>query len=261
MDLKTQNWKNFTDQHWHDWHGIWTRYTPQGEVQESFRSLRQFSGNSEGTKVHHTNQYIYTEDRVKEESWDYNQQDNALSDGLFHPQAESMRGYFFPSGHSAWLTTQLKAGSYFAMELFFRYQNLRHSAGMVYDGEGKLCRTANIREDYTGFPSQYWSTDLEQLAERSLQGNWQGTSVTITADLKISNPVPKALDWDWQGYQTFFLPDGVSISCLDKVSIDNPLKFAVNWLVKPTELHQLTVNYDQSGFFDSLNLDLLYLSN
>ncbi len=100
MDLKTQNWKNFIDQHLYAWHGIWTRYTPEGSVKESFRSLRHFEGNSDKTEIYHLNKYIYAEDNVKEESWTYNQSTNSLSDGIFHPQAEVMRAYFFPSGHA-----------------------------------------------------------------------------------------------------------------------------------------------------------------
>ncbi len=60
MDFQEQNWKNFTDQHLHDWHGIWTRYTPTGDVQESFRSLRRFQGSSGKTEIYHLNQYIYS---------------------------------------------------------------------------------------------------------------------------------------------------------------------------------------------------------
>ena len=73
MELKDKNWKNFTANHLRDWHGIWTRYSPQGEVKESFQSLRSFQSNPEQTEIHQTNRYIYAEDNIKEESWDYNQ--------------------------------------------------------------------------------------------------------------------------------------------------------------------------------------------
>jgi hypothetical protein len=61
------------------------------------------------------------------------------------------------------VSTKLKTGSYFAVELFFKYEELRHSVGIVYDEHGSLFRTANIREDAASFPSQYWSTELIQL--------------------------------------------------------------------------------------------------
>ncbi|WP_313890030.1 MULTISPECIES: DUF3598 family protein [Nostoc] len=41
MDVKERNWNYFT-KHLLNWHGIWTRYTPVGDVKESFQSLRSF---------------------------------------------------------------------------------------------------------------------------------------------------------------------------------------------------------------------------
>ena len=254
MDLKTQNWKNFTDQHLYDWYGIWTRYTPTGGIKESFRSLRHFEANAEKTDIDQLNKYIYDEDNIKEESWTYNESKNSLSDGMFHPQSELMRGYFFPSGHSIWAATQLKSEAYFGMEIFFRYQSLRHSVGIVYDDQGNLFRTANIREDSTGYPSSYWSTDLEQLSQRDLQKNCQGTSITITPDLQISEPVSTEFNWGWEGNETFFLPDGVSIICPHQVTIGTPFSCAVNWLINDTEIHQLIANYDSAGNFNNLTL-------
>ncbi|NEO44646.1 MAG: DUF3598 family protein [Moorea sp. SIO4A3] len=259
MELKDQNWKNFTANHLRDWHGIWTRYSPSGEVKESFQSLRIFQGNPEQTEIHQINRYIYAEDNVKEESWDYNQQENSLPDGIFHPQADSMRTICFESGHTAWVTRQLKPDSYFGVELFFRYEELRHSVGIVYDKQGALFRTANIREDARGFPSQYWSKEIEQVSDRNLSGNWQGTYVTMTPDLKISEPVATQLNWGCEGHNTFFLPDGVSISCPEQVSVGTPCTLAANWLVTPSKLQQLKVKYDESGAFAALTLEQLHL--
>ena len=195
MELQTQNWQNFTANNVRDWQGIWTRYSPLGEVTESFRSLRSFYSDSNKIEIAQTNRYIYDDGNIKEQTWEFNLESNSLADGMFHPQNESMRGLFLASGHAAWVTRQLKIDSFLAVELFFRHENLRHSVGIVYNQEGALFRTANIREDETNFPSQFWSTDLQQVSERNLSGNWQGTSITITADLKISEPVPTKLNW------------------------------------------------------------------
>ena len=259
MELKDQNWRNFTANHLRDWHGIWTRYTPHGDVKESFQSARLFKSNPELTEIHQTNRYIYDSDNIKEESWSYNQQDNSLADGMFHPSRSTMRGFFFKSGHAVWLSTQLQEGSYLGAELFFRNEDLRHSVGIVYDQQGNLFRTANIREDARGFPSQFWSKEIEQVSDRNLSSNWQGTSVTITPDLKISEPVPTQLHWGWKGHKTFYLPDGVSISCPDQVSVGTPFTLVANWLVTPSKLQQLNVKYDESGAFAALTLEQLHL--
>lgn len=259
MNLKDQNWKNFTDSHLYDWYGIWTRYTPQGNVKESFQSVRLFKSNPELTEIHQTNRYIYDSDNIKEESWSYNQQDNSLDDGMFHPSRSTIRGFFLKSGHAVWLSTQLQEGSYLGAELFFRNENLRHSVGIVYDELGNLFHTANIREDLRGFPSQYWSTDIEQLPERNLNGNWQGTSMTMTSDLNISTPVSTSLKWEWKGHKTFYLPDGVSISCPQKITFGTPFILVGNWLLNDAQMQQLMVKYGQSGNFSSLILQNLWL--
>ena len=258
INLKEQNWQNFTLHHLRNWHGIWTRYSPQGEVTESFKSQRSFHSNPEKTEIVQTNRYKYDDGRTEEKSWEFNELSNSLSDGLFHPENQSMRGVFFSSGHAAWETKKLKTGSYFAVELFFIHNQLRHSVGIVYDQHGSLFRTANIREDADGFPSQYWSTELNQLPERNLNGLYQGSAVTITPDLKISAPVPTQLHFPSEGDKTFFLPDGVSVSCPDKVSVGTSFTIAANWLLEPSTIQQLLIGYNESGDFSALTLELLH---
>ncbi|MGK7954580.1 MAG: DUF3598 family protein [Crocosphaera sp.] len=259
MNLKEQNWKNFTAQHLYDWHGIWTRYTPTGEVLSSFRSLRHFEGNTDKTEIYQLNKYMYAEDNVKEESWNYNLSDHGLEDGMFHPQTNLMRGYYFPSGHATWVMTQLETGSPFGMELFFRYQHLRHSVGIVYDDQGNLMRTANIREDSAGYPSSFWSTELDPLPSRELLQNSQGMSINLTSDLHISDPVATQFTWSRDGHKVFYLPDGVSISCPEKLSVGYPFCCMVNWLINEQEMQQLIANYDASGKFQSLTLESYHL--
>ena len=258
-DLKAQNWQNFTLHHLRNWYGIWTRYSRQGNVTESFKSQRSFHSNSEKTEIAQTNYYMYDDGRREEKSWEYNELSNSLSDGLFHPQNQSMRGVFLSSGHGVWETTKLKTGSYFAVELFFIHNQIRHSVGIVYDEQGSLFRTANIREDADGFPSQYWSTELNQLPERNLNGEYQGSAVTITPDLKISAPVPTQLHFPFEGNKTFFLPDGVSVSCPDKVSVGASFTIVANWLLEPETIQQLLIGYDERGDFSALTLEILSL--
>lgn len=259
MDFKEQNWKNMCANHLRDWHGIWTRYSPQGDITESFQSLRSFRSNREQTAISQTNRYMYANGSTREESWEYDQQSNSLPNGLFHPARQTMRGFFFEQGAATWVVTQLETGSYLGMELFFRYEDLRHSVGIVYDGSGSLMRTASVREDSAGFPSKYWSTELNLLFERNLSGSWQGTSVTLTSDLNVSPLAPTQLRWPWEGHETFFFPDGISLSCPGTVSIGTDFAIAVNWLVTPSQLQQLIVKYDESGAFSTLTLEQFHI--
>jgi hypothetical protein len=255
ISLKQQNWQHFTLHHLRDWYGIWTRYSPSGNVTNSFTSQRSFESNPQKTEIVQTNHYIYADGTTEKRSWEYNEVSNSRWDGLFHPESESMRGFFFGSGHAAWATTKLELGSYFAVELFFICNELRHSVGVVYDKLGSLLRIANIREDARGFPSQYWSDELNQLPQRNFTGNWQGTSVVMTRDLKISAPIPTELKFPLGSNKTFFLPDGVSVSCPDQVDVGSCFTIAANWRLELETMQQLLIYYDESGSFCTLTLE------
>ncbi|MDJ0697629.1 DUF3598 family protein [Mastigocoleus sp. MO_188.B34] len=65
MQLKERNWQNFIANHMRDWHGIWTRYSPTGEIMESFQSLRSFRSNPEKTIIHQSNRHIYADGKIE----------------------------------------------------------------------------------------------------------------------------------------------------------------------------------------------------
>ncbi|WP_293044337.1 MULTISPECIES: DUF3598 family protein [unclassified Moorena] len=260
MELKEQNWKNFTENHLREWHGIWTRYSPEGEIIESFQSLRSFRSNPEQTELYHTNRYIYADGRIEEKKWQSKKQDKVLPDGMVHPAFPSMRSFFFEQGAATWSAKQLEPGSIFQpAELFFKHEDIRHSVPILYDTNGSLMRIVSIREDAADFPSNYWSKEINLLPERNLSGNWQGTSVTMTPDLKVSDPIATQLNWPLAGNKMFFFPDGISLSCPTQVSIGTSFTIAANWLVTDSQLQQLSVNYDNYGAFSGLTLELLHL--
>ncbi|AOX02362.1 hypothetical protein BJP34_25575 [Moorena producens PAL-8-15-08-1] len=260
MELKEQNWKNFTANHLRDWHGIWTRYSPEGEIIESFQSLRSFRSNPEQTEIYQTNRSIYADGRIEEKKWQSNKQDKVLPDGIIHPALPSMRSFFFEQGAATWSAKQLEPGSVFQpAELFFKHENIRHSVAIIYESNGSLMRAVSIREDAAGFPSNYWSTEINLLPERNLSGNWQGTSVTMTPDLKVSDPISTQLHWPLAGNNMFFFPDGISLSCPKQVNIGKNFTIVANWLVTDSQLQQLRVNYDNYGAFSGLTLELLHL--
>ena len=255
-----QNWHNFWRHHLRDWHGIWTRYAPDGEIIESFQSIRSFQGNSELTEIVQQNSYTYTDGSTVERRWEFSQQANSLPDGFSHPASIFMRGFCFEEGAAAWLLPQLQPGPSAIMELFLKHKDVRHSVGVLYDKSGNLLRTASIREDAAGFPSQYWSTQLQLLTERTLNGSWQGSAVTMTPNLTVSTPVPTQLQWGWDDHKTYYYPDGITLSCPDKLKMGTPFVIAINWLVNATHLQQMVVAYDEAGALSSVTLELLQRS-
>lgn len=118
MDLKEQNWNNFCAKHLQDWHGIWTIYSPSGEVTDSYQCVRSFRSDREQTEITHTNRYTYADGRREEKTWQ-----------LYKP---SLRAIFFEQGAGAYNSQQLEPGTLFAVELFFRYEDIRHSVVAAY---------------------------------------------------------------------------------------------------------------------------------
>lgn len=251
-----RNWQDFIQYHAADWHGCWTRYRATGAVQESFRSLRRFQTNADRTAITQTNRYLRA-DATQEQQWSYNQEDNSLADGLCHPQADVMRSLCFPSGHAAWVMQQCQPDSFFAVELFFRYQTLRHSVGIVYDRQGQLLRTSNIREDTTGFPGQFWSDSIEQLPQPPWSGQWSGRAIAMQPNLTLSAPQTTHLAVHWGQGQCFYLPDGISVCCPTQIRMGTPFTLAVNWCITSDTLEQVVVEYDRQGAFTQLILEQL----
>jgi hypothetical protein len=238
IDTQEQNWNNFCAHHLHDWHGIWTSYSAQGEVKDSFQSLRSFRANSEQTQVTHTNRYIYADGKIEEKTWQL--------------QKPYLRSIFFPQGAGAFHAEKLAANSFFAVEFFLIHKNLRHSAIAAYADGTNLTKILSIREDSAGYFSKYWSNKLDLVPERNLSGNWTGTSVTMTPDLKVAPAVPTQLNWQIEGNESFFFPDEISLSCPKQVEVGKQIAIAATWLVNSNYMQQLTINYNDSGAFDSL---------
>lgn len=237
MDLKEQNWNNFCAKHLNDWHGIWTIYSASKEVTDSFQCVRSFRSNREQTEITHTNRYTYADGRNEEKTWQ-----------LYKP---SLRSIFFEQGAGAFNSKQLEPGTLFAVELFFRHEDIRHSVVTAYQDGSNLTSMLSIREDAAS-PSKFWSFERNLVADRDLSQNWIGTSLTLTPDFKVSPAVPTQLHWAIEGNETFFFPDGISLSCPKQVQVGKAIAIAVNWLVNSTYMQQITIKYDELGAFSNL---------
>jgi len=244
MDVQDQNWQHFCANHMQDWYGIWTRYSPQGEVLESFQSLRSFRCNPQQTEIYQVNRYKYADGRTQEKHWQYNP-------GI-------IKSFFFEQGGVVAAEKQLEPNLPFVVEFLFQHEQLRNSAIAVYNQSGSLSRTASVREDATGFPSQYWSGELNLLPERHINGNWQGTSMTMTPDLQVSTAISTQQQFSREGNQSVFFPDEISLFYPEKICIGESFTILANWLVAPSYLQQMSVKYDESGALLGVTLELLH---
>ncbi len=257
--MAEQNWKRLVYYHCKDWHGLWTKYSPQGEVTESYRSQRNFkTTNSEQTEMFQTNRYFYSEDNIVEKTWT-SRYDASSPYGI---QGRDRVFKVFETGHAVYQST--KAFPDIEMpcaEIFFIHENLRLAAIIVYNSSD-LVRMSIIREDSTGFPSQQWSTETKQVLKRDFRGNWKETYTTTepeSSHQKASAPEQSQFKWGWEGNTSFYYPDGISISCPKTLGTNSPVKWVVNWLVNDTKMQQVMVEFDKDGHGVSRRLDLYEL--
>jgi Domain of unknown function (DUF3598) len=212
IDLHERNWQNLCDHHMYDWCGIWTRYTPQKTVIESFQSLRSFQVNDKQTEIYQVNRFKYANGGEREKAWHLHKSSDNLADGIHHSDNPSMRALFFDNGAAAWVTKILQDNSIFAIEFILKHEHLRISVYVIYDECGSLTKTVSIREDANGLPSQHWSNNVDVLPDRNFSGNWQGSSISMTPDLETSLATQTQLQFLTPNSETFFFPDGISHS-------------------------------------------------
>jgi len=121
---KERNWETFVTKHTHEWHGLWTRYGPDGKLAQNYQSLRSFSVVGDGkTQVRQLNRYFHADGKVEEKSWDY-----ARDEGIFSDRSIS----FFESGDVVLRLVLLKDIKN-AIEFIFIKDNLRVSTTLVYE--------------------------------------------------------------------------------------------------------------------------------
>ncbi len=260
MSMAEQNWKRMLSYHCKDWHGLWTKYSPQGEVTESYRSHRNFKTNPEQTEMLQTNRYFYSSDNIVEKTWPSRYDANA-PDGIQGNFHDGSVFWVFETGHAVSVFQSVKVSPDLEVtcaEILFVNERLRLSAIVVYNN-GDLVRTATIREDLTGFPSQQWSTETKQVPERDFRGNWKETYTTTepeSSPQKVSDPEQSQFKWGWEGNTSFHYPDGISISCPKALGTNSPMKWVANWLVNDTKIQQIMIEFDEDGHFFSQRLNL-----
>ncbi|MDJ0842784.1 DUF3598 family protein [Crocosphaera sp.] len=257
MDRKDQNVENFLTHHLNNWYGTWTKYFPNREIQESVKSVRSLWINEEKTLVFQKNCYTYSDETIKEVSWEFGLEESTKEDGLIHSKHPWMRSLFFEQGAALWVTKCLQSDSIsHKTELFFKDNNLRLSVGTVYNEDGNLESIWNFKEDSQGFPSQHWSSDIDLLQERNFKSNWMGQAINFKPNLDTSPFYIKELTWPYKNHQLFFLPDGISLSCPEKIELGSPFKIIANWLKTKFTLQQLVVNYDENFAFSGATLEI-----
>ena len=239
-----QNWNNFCQYHANsDWHGIWTKYTPDGEEIESFQCVRSFQISEDRSEINHQNHYIYA-DGTKETK-------------TFGPYKKPITRALFLDNSFSWGSTKVESGSNFGFETGFRYEDKRVSVAIIYGDRRNLENITVISEHLSTFASAISHTAKE------LSGSWEGTGKTMTpSDWIVSSSIATSfnkLENFRDDYQILHLLNGISIACPHKIETGKEFVLMVDWLVNPDLLQRGIRKYDASGF-RSLTLETFNIS-
>ncbi|MDX1986478.1 MAG: DUF3598 family protein [Candidatus Obscuribacter sp.] len=281
------NWIHFASQHVSTWQGRWTRYSPEGEVIEDFKSKRDFRfGMSDRIYTAVSTYPIYFPPQVykaidtdlvlqentyyqeveRRQSWTLDRLTNSLPDGIYHPQAESQRGLFLPE-IATWSCKELPCaanGVPYGMEIFFRHKALRFSVGIVFSDAGLLQRLAVVREFSLEEDKTFWSEDIEQQLPVLPEGSYSGWESTVTADLRYSRrkssftPIEA---WQTEGdFKITALPDGILVRLPSTMKRSEDRVIEVLWNLEATPeaeaeagtIYRARLSYDGAGRLESL---------
>ncbi|MBW4612917.1 MAG: DUF3598 family protein [Desmonostoc vinosum HA7617-LM4] len=228
-EAQIQNWDNFCH-HLGDWHGTWTAYSSEGELNRKFQCIRCFHLDSNGCEVNHQNKYTYADGTTKVET--------------FGPHKKPFIKSLHFNNSFSWGSIEVKPDSMFFFETGFKYAQRRRSAVARYNENG----TVDIL-----IISEHLGSYVEEsaYAPASQISNWQGTITSMTPDWTISSTVTTSwtkLDSLDENYITLHLNDGISISIPRYVESGKEFFLAAEWLVNPTLLQRGIRHFSTSGF-------------
>lgn len=228
-----QNWDNFCRyQAIGDWYATGYKYSPQGEVDESFQCIRSLRASKDKNEVYHQNHYTYADGRTVSKT--------------FGPYQKPLINCLFLENSFSWGTNMFEVGSFFGFETGFSHENRRVSSGIFYNEQGNLAHI-KLNCEHLGSYVKEFSDSLENQGNN----NWKGISQQMTPDYKIAPAIPrvwKPLKQLGEGYFTFNLAGDVSVSGPPMLEKDLSFLTIIEWLVNPSMLQRGIRYYEASEF-------------
>lgn len=245
-----KNWNNLFGEYTTDetsWHGQWTVYTPNQEVMKSQQAVRSFRSNLDNTVITHINRYIDVDGNVVDEkTWQINRETCNQPDGVIHPAMPFMRSLSFGAGATAWISQRFIPGKPFGVELFFRDDNWRSSAAIVYGENGQLNRIVHIREHLGRFCDE--SPSLEPA---EISGHWVGGKRSMTSDLSVSPEEETQISFDQISnyHKMVSLPGGMMLMLPEIVEVHQSIQLAALQRTADHQLKYIAAQYTTIGAF------------
>jgi hypothetical protein len=253
MNDLDKNWNNLFGEYTTDetaWHGRWTVYSPNQEVMKSQQVVRSFRSNLDNTVITHINRYMDADGNVVDEkTWQIERETCNQPDGVVHPAMPFMRALSFGAGATAWISQRFISGKPFGVEFFFRDDNWRSSAAIVYGENGQLNRIVHIREHLGRFFDESLSLEPSEIS-----GNWVGGKRFMTSDLSVSPEEETQISFAQisNHHKMISLPGGMMLMLPEVVEVDRSIQIAALQRTANRQLKYLTTHYTAVGAFTLL---------
>ncbi len=258
-----------------EWHGSFTRFSPQGEETLDTPTLVTLEGLNDNKNVHQVVRYLPPGEPSRDVVVDYDSLNRSI---LFFENGA------FCQGSMQWGPYSTFGSEFGLIDREFGDGTRRLRMVELYNTTSELERVVLIREKLpnSNIPER------PPLTVDSLLGEWQGEATTLYADLsnpsqfssylaikqQDSNYIEQSLSFgdrtisstariegnrllftnsDLQT-QVMLLPDGASCTCPLKISLGHNFVLEMGWLLQPNIRQRIMRSYNEKGNWISCTL-------
>lgn len=257
-----------------EWHGSFTRFSPQGEQTSDTPTLVTFEGLNDNQNVHQVVRYMPPNEPSRDVVVDYEDLNRSI---IFFENGA------FSQGSMQWGPYSTFGAEFGIIDNEFGDGTRRLRMVELYNTDSKLERLVLIREKLpdSNVP------DRPTLSVDSLLGEWQGEATTLYADL--SNPskfssklrikqidsdrIEQSLSFGERTIsstariagtrllfesdfptQVMLLADGASCNCPLEVKLGHNFVLEMGWLLQPNIRQRIIRSYNEKGNWVSCTL-------
>ena len=257
-----------------EWHGSFTRFSPQGEQTSDTPTLVTLEGLNDNRNVHQVVRYSPPDEPSRDVVVDYEDLNRSI---IFFENGA------FSHGSMQWGPYSTFGGEFGLIDNEFGDGTRRLRMVELYNTDSKLERVVLIREKLpdSNVPER------PVLTVDSLLGEWQGEATTLYADLRNpskfssklqigqidSDRIEQSLSFGERTIsstakiagsrllfesdfptQVMLLPDGASCNCPLEVKLGHNFVLEMGWLLQPNIRQRIIRSYNEKGNWVSCTL-------
>jgi hypothetical protein len=258
-----------------EWHGSFTRLSPQGEETEDTPSIVTLEAKQDNQAVHQVVRYLPKDQPPRDLEVNYNS--TSLNRSIL----------FFEDGAFCQGSMQWGPYSQFGAEFGLIEGDRRLRMVELYNSSSNISNIEKIVLIREKLPNSQ-TPERPPLTVNSLIGEWQGAAITMYADLrnpdtcsthlKISQISPEKIEQTLSfggrnltsqakiegdrllfetsnlPIQILLLPDGASCNCPLEIKLGSPFVLEMGWLLTPNRRKRIMRSFDEKGTWTSCTL-------